>query len=121
MKTVFLVGCILLAAVGNLLLKSGMSRLGSVGETHLSVPAYALQALLKPQILIGLAFYVVSMAMWLALLSMTDISAVYPIFVSAAFVIVMAGSVIWLGEQVTLMRAVGAVVVAVGIYLVSKG
>jgi multidrug transporter EmrE-like cation transporter len=121
MKTLFLVGCILLTAVGNLLLKAGMNHMGSVGETHLGIGAYILQTVLKPQILVGLMCYVVAMVMWLVLLSMVEISAVYPIFVSAAFVIVMAASVVWLGEHVTVVRILGTFVVALGIFIVSKG
>jgi len=121
MKTVFLIGCILGAAVGNLLLKDGMNRMGSVSETTLGITAYVVQTALKPQIIVGLLFYVISMVMWLSLLSMADISAVYPIFVSAAFVIVMGASVIWFGEHVTLLRALGTAVLALGIFMVSKG
>ncbi len=121
MRTALLIGCIVLAAVGNLILKAGMNRMGSVSETTMGISAYIMQTALKPQIIIGVIFYVLSFVMWLALLSMVDISAVYPIFVSAAFVIVMSASVIWLGEHVTLLRVLGTVVVALGIYLVSKG
>lgn len=121
MRTALLIGCIVLAAVGNPLLKDGMNRMGSVSETTMGITAYIIQTALKPQIIIGVILYVLSFVMWLALLSMVDISAVYPIFVSAAFVIVMSASVIWLGERVTLLRALGTVVVALGIYLVSKG
>ncbi len=95
--------------------------MGSVSETTLGIGTYAVQAALKPQIIVGVIFYILSFVMWLALLSMVDISAVYPIFVSAAFVIVMSASVLWLGEHATLLRVLGTVVVALGIYLVSRG
>jgi len=120
MKTVFLVGCIVLAASGNLLLKAGMSRMGNISETTVGMATYVVQTALTPQIIIGVVFYVVSFAMWLSLLSMVEISAVYPIFVSAAFLVVMGASAIWLGEHVSLLRALGTLVVVLGIFLVSR-
>jgi len=118
-RILFILGCIVFAAGGNLLLKSGMGQMGSVTETHLPLAHYALQTLLKPQILVGVVLYILSFVMWLSLLSMMDISVVYPIFVSAAFLIVMAGSVVWFGEHVNLVRVLGTLVVAAGIFLVS--
>jgi len=118
-QVLMILGCIIFAAGGNLLLKSGMGQMGSVATTTLPLAQYALQTLCKPQILVGVMLYILSFVMWLSLLSMMDISVVYPIFVSAAFLIVMAGSVIWFGEHVTPTRVLGTLVVAVGIFLVS--
>ncbi len=119
-KLAMIIGCILFAAGGNLLLKAGMNQVGSVVETQLSVVQYILQTLAQPTILIGVVLYIVSFVMWLSLLSMMEISAVYPIFVSAAFLIVMAGSAVWFGENVNAMRIIGTLVVALGILIVSR-
>ena len=42
-RTAMIIGCILFAGGGNLLLKAGMSHVGSVAETQLPVAAYILQ------------------------------------------------------------------------------
>ncbi len=118
-KVLMILVNIVFAAGGNLMLKHGMNAAGSVADTDLSVLHYALQTFTRPQILVGIAMYIISFVMWLALLSMLDISLIYPIFVSAAFIIVMLGSVLLFGEQVTTMRIVGTAVVALGIALVS--
>ena len=119
-KLAMIIGCILFAAGGNLLLKAGMNQVGSVVETQLSVVQYILQTFAQPTILIGIVLYIVSFVMWLSLLSMMELSAVYPIFVSAAFLIVMAGSAVWFGENVNAMRIIGTLVVALGILIVSR-
>ena len=119
-KLAMIIGCILFAAGGNLLLKAGMNQVGSVVETQLSVVQYILQTLAQPTILIGLVLYIVSFLMWLSLLSMMEISAGYPRFVSAAVLIVMAGSAVWFGENVNAMRIIGTLVVALGILIVSR-
>ncbi len=118
-KVLLILVNIIFAAGGNLLLKHGMNAAGSVADTHLPLLQYALQNLLRPQILIGVALYIVSFVMWLALLSMLDISVVYPIFVSGAFLIVTLGSVLLFHEDVTPLRILGTAVVAMGIALVS--
>ena len=119
-RTAMIIGCILFAGGGNLLLKAGMSHVGSVAETQLPVAAYLLQTISQPTILIGVVLYVVSFVMWLSLLSMMEISAVYPIFVSAAFLIVMSGSAVWFKEDVNTLRIIGTMVVVLGIFLVSR-
>ena len=120
MRTALLIGCILLTAGGNLILKVGMNRMGPLSESSLALPAYALRTALQPAILIGLACYVLSFVMWLGLLSVAQISTVYPIFVSAAFTLVMGASVALLGEQMTLPRIIGTVTVLIGIIILAR-
>ena len=118
-KIALIIVNICFAAGGNLLLKHGMNAAGSVAQTNLPLLQYALQTFLRPQILLGIALYIISFVMWLALLSMLDISIVYPIFVSGAFLIVTLASVLIFHEHVTPLRLLGTAVVAMGIALVS--
>ena len=115
-----IIGCIVFAGGGNLLLKAGMMNVGSVAETQLSVIQYITKTLSQPTILVGIVLYIASFVMWLALLSMMEISTVYPIFVSAAFLLVMAGSAVWFNENVNALRVIGTLVVALGIFMVSR-
>ncbi len=119
-RVVLIIGCIIFAGGGNLLLKAGMMNVGNVTETHLSVIQYVLKTISQPTILIGVVLYIASFVMWLSLLSMMEISAVYPIFVSAAFLLVMVGSVIWFNENVNALRIIGTLVVTLGIFIVSR-
>lgn len=115
-----ILGCIVFAPAGNLLLKWGMNECGNIAASDLGLGQYALQAISKPQIIVGAVFYIVSALMWMAVLSMTEISAVYPIFVSAAFLIVMVASAIFFNEHVTPLRIFGTLVVIVGIFIVAQ-
>ena len=119
-KIALIIGCIILAPTGNLLLKWGMSECGNVAQTHLSILQYAGQVFSKPQILVGAVVYLISALMWMALLSMMELSAVYPIFVSAAFLIVMIASAIFFSEHVTPLRILGTLVVILGIFIVAQ-
>ena len=119
-RVAMIIGCIIFAGGGNLLLKAGMTNVGSVADTELSLLEYIVKTIGQPTILIGIGLYVASFVMWLALLSMMEISAVYPIFVSAAFLLVMAGSALWFNENVNALSVIGTLVVALGIFIVSR-
>jgi len=119
-RILLLLGCIILAPTGNLLLKWGMNECGSITETNLGVVRYYLDVLSKPQVLAGMGIYIVSALLWLAVLGMMDLSAAYPIFVSGAFLIVTIAAVVFLQEHVNLVRILGILVVVLGIFLVSQ-
>ncbi len=118
MKTaLLLVGCIVSGASGNLLLKAGMNVVGSPGEAGLSLFAWLLRVFMTPQILGGIVLYVASFVIWLAVLSLMDISKAYPIFVAGSFLIVMGIGATLLSEQLTPIRLVAAVLVMVGVII----
>ena len=119
MKVGFILGCIILAPAGNLLLKHGMMQVGDLSHNSGGLLPYVIKTFTRPEILIGMAMYIGSFVMWLGLLSMMDISIVYPVFVSAAFIIVTVASMLWFGETVNITRIVGIAVVVAGIAIVS--
>ena len=119
-RILLLLGCIILAPTGNLLLKWGMNECDSITETNLSVVQYYLNVLSKPQVLVGMVIYIVSALFWLAVLGMMDITAAYPIFVSGAFLIVTVAAILFFREHVNLVRILGILVVLLGIVLVSQ-
>ncbi len=119
-RILLLLGCIILAPAGNLLLKWGMNECGSITETNVGVVRYYLDVLSKPQVLVGTGIYIVSALLWLAVLGMMDITAAYPIFVSGAFLIVTVAAILFFREHVNWLRIVGILVVVLGIYIVSQ-
>ncbi|MGB4593283.1 MAG: EamA family transporter [Coriobacteriia bacterium] len=101
-------------AIGQLLMKGGTA--GLAGEGVLATLA---SALLRPQVLLGLAAYALSSVMWLVVLSRLDLAAVYPLG-SASYAIVVVAS--WaLGESVGPLRWLGVVLIVAGVVLVSWG
>jgi drug/metabolite transporter (DMT)-like permease len=99
-----------LAAGSNLLLRHAMAAVSARGGGSL-----ILAAVIDPSVLAGLAGYGTSHLLWLHVLSRARLGAMFPLFVSATFVMVMAGSVLILGEQVTAQRLGGAALVCLGI------
>lgn len=110
-----LVGCIVTGASGNLLLKAGMNLIGTPGEAGLSLFSWLVRVFITPQILGGIVLYVASFVMWLAVLSLMDISKAYPIFVAGSFLIVIGIGATLLSEQLTPIRVLAAVLVLAGV------
>lgn len=99
-----------LASGSNLLLRHAMGiQAERAGEGSL-----LLAAVQDPWVLGGLFGYGLSHLLWLNVLSRARLGAMFPIFVSSTFIIVMAGSALILGEAVNAQRLAGAGLVALG-------
>ena len=103
------IGC---AALGQVLMKAGV---GSGG--HGGLAATLLEVGSHPLVLAGLALYALSSALWLVVLSRMNLAAVYPLG-SASYVLVVFAAVL-LGEEVSVLRWFGVVLIVGGIVLVS--
>lgn len=121
MKTAaLLIGTIVSGATGNLLLKAGMNTIGSPSEAGLPLLRWLLAVFTTPQILGGIVLYVGSFVMWLAVLSLMDISKAYPIFVAGSFLIVLGIGAALLSEHLTPLRILAGVLVLAGVVIGSQ-
>lgn len=66
----------------------------------------------------GFCLYGLGAIVWLGVLSKWDVSKAYPL-VGLGFVLTVAIGLL-LGEQVTIPRAVGVVLICIGVFLVSR-
>lgn len=110
-----------LTVTGELLLKSGINRIG--GELNLSLsnifPA-AVKLFSNLFIVGGFAFVFGGALFWLAVLSRWDLSLAYPLL-SISYIIGIILSVLILKEKVTLLQVLGVLVIIGGVTLVSIG
>jgi len=74
--------------------------------------------LLNPFVFGGLLLYAFSAFVWLFVLARLDLSIAYP-FVSLGFVITMSLGCLLFNEPFTLRKALGTIVVMLGVYLVA--
>jgi drug/metabolite transporter (DMT)-like permease len=103
-----LVASACVAAVGQLLLKIGATKLSGSG------------AWLNVQLVAGLAFYAVGVVLWLFGLSRAPLHTVYP-FAILTFVLVGALAVVVLGERPSLLSLLGWCLICGGIALAYAG
>lgn len=108
-----------LNAVAQLLLKKGMTVIGHFaftgGEILKIVPAVAL----NPYVVGGLFSYVLSVGLWMLVLSRVDVSAAYP-FLSVGYIIAAFGGWLFFAEDLSLTRMFGIALICVGVVFVAR-
>jgi len=109
-----ILGSVLCAVVGQLMLKSAMNRVGRVGR---SSGAGAWRAGL-PRLIIGFAVYGVSTLLWLLALSRVPLSFAFP-FISLSYVAIVLAAKFLFHEQLDRNRLAGSALIVIGVLLVS--
>ena len=110
---------IIIAAVGQIVLKLGMNKVGTIDSGKAALLTFFTKALTTPLVLFGLLLYGLSAVLWLVVLSREKLSFVYPM-VDFSYVVTIALSVVVLREEVPLLRWLGLGVICLGIILIAK-
>ena len=112
--------CIIFGAVGQILMKTGMSQVGQVGDLGKFInPSTVFSIFTNAYVLGGLLLYATASFLWLGALSTLNVSLMYPLL-SLAYVVVAIQSFIFLKEDVTLLRWAGILLVVVGCFMVVR-
>lgn len=122
MPTVFmliLVG-VFLNAGAQLLLKAGMSRIGHFEFSVNNLLPIGMKVMGNPPILAGLCAYVVSVGIWMMVLSRVQVSFAYPML-SIGYIVNAIAAYYLFGEDLSITQIVGIFVIISGVYLVSQG
>ncbi len=119
MNTAFAaIGCVLLSVAAQFLIKAGMSSVAV--KTALAQPAglhTAGAVILNPTIVAGFVLYTLGAVLWLGVLARWDVSKAYPLEGLGFALAIMIGFLI--GEQVTMMRVLGVLLICAGVFVVS--
>jgi multidrug transporter EmrE-like cation transporter len=110
---------VLASIVGQLLLKVGMNKLGSITLSASQFLSVSWKMATNPYVFIGLAIYLAGTVFWLAALSRVDLSYAYP-FASLSYVVMLVASWMMFDEKITLGRLIGTVVIGIGVFLISR-
>lgn len=108
---------VLMAVVGQLLMKQGMNAVGRIGVGNLL--AKLSQTAFNLWVIGGLILYALSAVLWIIILSRRDLSYVYPL-VAIGYFFVLFFSAVFFKEQVSLIRWLGVGVICLGIILVTR-
>jgi multidrug transporter EmrE-like cation transporter len=104
----------------NILLKFGVTKAGGFTLSPNTLTADLIKTALNPYIMGGLALYGFSFIVWLRVLTISDLSKSYPIFVTIVFILTTVGSVIFLKESVSAVRLIGIAILIAGVFLVAR-
>jgi multidrug transporter EmrE-like cation transporter len=110
---------VMLNAAAQLLLKQGMLRIGSFGLDTATLSAVAPRIISNGWVWGGLLSYVLSVGVWLVVLSRVDVSYAYPMVgLGYVFAAVIAWAVFH--ETISLTRFAGILIVCAGIYIIAR-
>lgn len=101
----------LIASFGQLLYKKGL-------KTRHETISHTLKAIKDRNILMGVGAYFVSLVVYLYALSSAPLSVVYPTFAST-FIFVTLISAVMLKEKISAVRALGVLVIFIGIAIIA--
>lgn len=104
---------------GELLLKQGMNKVGVLSLHPSSILPMLWRTFTTPQILIGFVFVFSASIFWLAVISRVELSYAYPML-SLGYVLVVLASWVVLGENVTLTRILGTLIIIGGVFVISR-
>ncbi len=110
---------VLLNAAAQLLLKAGMTRIGEFDFHINNVIPIGLQVAGNIPILLGLAAYVVSVLIWMMVLSRVDVSLAYPM-VSLGYIVNAFAAYFLFNEPLSALRIGGIFIILMGVFIVAR-
>jgi len=110
---------VLLNAAAQLCLKEGMRRVGYFDFSWSNVVPITLQVAGNIFILAGLFLYIVSVAVWLLVLSRVEVSFAYPLLSVGYIVNAVAGYYLF-QENLSMTRITGILIIIIGVYFVTR-
>ncbi len=117
MNVFIIVGiCIILGVFGQLSMKKGLNHIGVVPVKEL-FSEKLFSVVFQKYVFIGITLYGMASVLWLAALSMEEVSYIYPL-IGIGYVLTAILAWVFFGEKVTALRFLGIVLIATGAYLV---
>ncbi len=110
---------VLLNAAAQLALKQGMHQIGQFEFRLETLCRAGLAAALSPFVLVGLVCYVVSVAVWLLVLSRVEVSFAYPLLSVGYVVVALVGWLVF-QEAVSPVRWAGILMICLGVWLITR-
>ena len=111
---------ILIAIGGQVLLKVGMNQISSAEIISLNgAKSFFLAVLKSPKVMTGLFLYGLSAIVWLIILSRVDLSFAYPM-IGISYIFMLVISKFLLNEHVSPLRWIGAVVISIGVVIITR-
>ena len=110
---------VLLNAAAQLALKQGMRVIGSFSFVPDNFFPILLRASVNPFILAGLACYVISVLVWMMVLSRVEVSFAYPLL-SIGYVVTAFAGFLLFDENMNFVRWLGVIVICLGVYLITR-
>lgn len=113
----FAASCVLVVA-GHLLIKAGLNA-ATTNIAGATLSTRIGHILMRPEVIEGLLIYLLGTACWMTAVAQKEISFLYPL-TSVNYVLVVATSVIFFHEAVSVRRSAGVAVIVLGMILMNR-
>ncbi|MGB9712053.1 MAG: EamA family transporter [Dissulfurimicrobium sp.] len=110
---------VFLNAFAQIALKQGMRTIGEFTFSMENLIPIGVKVASSPYVLLGLSCYVISLVVWLLVLSRVDVSFAYP-FLSVGYIVAALSGMAFFGEAVGPMRWAGIITICLGVYLITR-
>lgn len=112
---------VVLQVLGNISLGRGIRQIGEVNTLNPSaLLAFGIDVLTNPWVVLGIAFLIVCLILYLVAISRLDLSYVLPMTASTYMLATLCAWLL-LGERISATRWAGTFVVTIGVLLVGLG
>jgi multidrug transporter EmrE-like cation transporter len=116
-----LVLSVIFNALGVFIIKLRLNEIGVLTPgSWKAVFSYFFVMMKSPLVVVGLVLFFLAPFLFVIALSRMDIVVAYPAQIGLNFFILVVLAVIFLGEQITLLKVWGTVLVLTGVYLLNK-
>lgn len=109
----------MLNTAAQLMLKAGMTQIGHFDFSAANMLPIGLKVMGNPPIITGLFMYVMSVGVWLLVLSRVQVSFAYPML-SIGYIVNALAANYFFGEPLTSVRMLGIFIIIAGVYLVAQ-
>ncbi len=110
---------VLLNAAAQLSLKAGSQRISDLTFSLENAFTMGWQLATNPYIILGLTAYVISVVIWIGVLSRVEVSVAYPM-VSLGYIINAVAAYYLFDEAMTASKISGIFLILIGVYLVAR-
>jgi len=117
--TLFILVSVTLSVVAQILLKAGMSNESVQSSLSTNVTTAISAIATNYYIIFGLTAYVTSAAVWLIVLSKTEVSKAYP-YVGLGFIGTMLFAYWFLNEPLSTTKIIGTLLITLGVIVISQ-
>ncbi len=119
MKYIAAILSILLGSGGQYFLKLGVNKISGKLFSPFILKFFIFELLKNTNLLIGLFSYVISMVLWLYVLSQFELSKAYPL-ASLGYVVTMFLGISLLGEPFNLFKVIGLILIVSGVIFINQ-
>ena len=110
---------VLLNAAAQLALKQGMRQIGHFDFMLQNIWPVSLAVASNPYIWAGLSCYVVSVVVWILVLSKVEVSYAYPLL-SVGYIVTACAGWLFFQENLSATRLLGIVIICFGVWLITR-